>query len=437
MLNIQSQFRVWTLGIVSLITLGGLAAALCVLPQKRLGEDEISKMRSRLIVGEGITYKNLTIFPVSSKIARNSDVFITLDEGLKSGKVEVLEGKAVGGQNGEQQAPSDSAQTQQRQEAVQQTVQPPEVQQQRNSNINNLPQRIGQGGGNDVNRLFIINNSVKPLYLMPGEIVFGGDQDRVVAEEYIIQPSEKPSPIAVFCVEQGRWGGRSIEQTIAQLQAAGGETTAGSSQQQLQEKAEQANSGKFIGSFGNATNAVRKGALLDKNQSRVWENVQKENSRSGVTSQSSNFNQNYSDKRNLKRIAAYTESIERKIVESKNIVGVIVSINGKPQSMDVFNSTPLFKKLWPKMIKSFSLEAANSTENSKIKADTCSLEDATNFLNESFSGKASQDKSKFGLHMNKRESERVVLLSAEILPSDASVDANEIEWSVHSSAFAK
>src|SRR5262245_48562965 len=46
---------------------------------------------NELVVGEPIRHANLTIFPVSSTKPNTTDRFVTLDEGLKSGKVVVME----------------------------------------------------------------------------------------------------------------------------------------------------------------------------------------------------------------------------------------------------------------------------------------------------------------------------------------------------------
>ena len=48
-----------------------------------------------LVIGEPIHFQNLTIFPVSSKRPRTSDRFITLDEGLAAGTVEIFERSAA------------------------------------------------------------------------------------------------------------------------------------------------------------------------------------------------------------------------------------------------------------------------------------------------------------------------------------------------------
>ena len=58
-----------------------------------------------LVIGEPITHGDLSIFPVSSKTPRNNDRFITLDEGLKAGTVEIYEKGAAPTTNERRQVP--------------------------------------------------------------------------------------------------------------------------------------------------------------------------------------------------------------------------------------------------------------------------------------------------------------------------------------------
>src|SRR5690242_16159782 len=55
------------------------------------GTETPAASENELVVGEPIRHGNLMIFPVSSRAAKTADRFITLDEGLKSGKVVVME----------------------------------------------------------------------------------------------------------------------------------------------------------------------------------------------------------------------------------------------------------------------------------------------------------------------------------------------------------
>ena len=61
----------------------------------------------------------------------------------------------------------------------------------------------------------------------------------------------------------------------------------------------------------------------------------------------------------------------------------IVAVNGRFEQIDVFESTPLFNKLWPKLLKSYALDAANTNGDSQVD-----LADAIYALNHQFQGAA-------------------------------------------------
>jgi len=96
--------------------------------------DEVSTGDYRALAP--ITHGNLTIFPVVSGSRHDTSMFITLDEGLRSGEVIVSEAGQVQGLVRRRPVP------------------PPR-------------------GGAQVNRLVLVNNSDRPLLLLAGEIVTG------------------------------------------------------------------------------------------------------------------------------------------------------------------------------------------------------------------------------------------------------------------------
>jgi hypothetical protein len=114
---------------------------------------------------------DLTLFPVvrADGKAGEGAAFLTLDEGLRSGEVEVTEaGNARG------------------------LVRP-----------RGGRQPVYQS--DQVNTLVLINHSKRPLLLLAGEIVTGGKQDRIVASDRIVPSDSAPVDLSVFCVEHGRW----------------------------------------------------------------------------------------------------------------------------------------------------------------------------------------------------------------------------------------
>src|SRR5215467_5447359 len=117
-----------------------------------------------------IRHGNLTVFPVVAVKTHNTEEFLTLDEGLRSGDVVVTESGVIR----------------------------PMV---RRPNM----RPYNPGGGAEVNRLVLVNNSKRPLLLLAGEIVTGGKQDRVIGKDRLVPAESDPVDLSVFCVEPGRW----------------------------------------------------------------------------------------------------------------------------------------------------------------------------------------------------------------------------------------
>src|SRR5436190_1060027 len=63
----------------------------------------------------------------------------------------------------------------------------------------------------EVNQLSIENVSREEVYVQSGDIVKGGQQDRMLATDLILPPHSGKIPIDAFCVEHGRWTQRGNE----------------------------------------------------------------------------------------------------------------------------------------------------------------------------------------------------------------------------------
>src|SRR6266404_5581085 len=63
-----------------------------------------------------------------------------------------------------------------------------------------------------VNELSIENISSEEVYVQSGDIVKGGQQDRMLVVDLILPPRSGKIPIAAFCVENGRWSRRGNEE---------------------------------------------------------------------------------------------------------------------------------------------------------------------------------------------------------------------------------
>jgi len=259
-----------------------------------------------------ITHGNLTIFPVVASTTHDTHEFLTLDEGLRSGEVEVSEHGGIRPMvrrpHGYYPQHNDSAQ---------------------------------------VNQLYLINNSKRPLLLLAGEIVTGGKQDRIVGKDRII-PAETEADLSVFCVEPGRWT----------------ESTA-----------------SFGGSAGYmAAPSIRNEAMAKKDQNGVWDKVRSSNGQAAEivavspeardeiagTSSYARVMNNKEVQKQVDKIAVPIEhSYQNEIGElrNRNAVGVVVAVNGRIIWADLFASTSLLEKYWPKLVRSYAAEAMNTSAN--------------------------------------------------------------------------
>jgi hypothetical protein len=263
-------------------------------------------------LGAPVSFKNLTVFPVLSDESTASVELITLDEGLRSGKVKITEMGADG----------------------------------RSRTIN----RRQNGDSAEVNRLALTNNSGKALVLIAGEMILGGKQDRIVGHDCIFESTNTPVPLDVFCVEHGRWSG-DVAFGQSRGSATGGGSGAGGG------------GGSLVGATAVAPMAlpnVREKAQAKKSQTEVWGAVSETVTVTASASSTSDLNSVYNDKRVNKQLDDYERAFKGKMAEN-NIVGVVAAVGGKIVSADVFGNRSLFQIYWPKMLKSYALEAVSTT----------------------------------------------------------------------------
>ncbi len=182
----------------------------------------------------------------------------------------------------------------------------------------------------EVNTLLVSNSSDRPLFLMAGDLMLGGKQDRILAESVVVAPRTVNQPIPVFCVEQGRW--------------------------ELQNKdAERVSGGAFYNDAqtGQADLAVKKAALESRSQGEVWRKVADNNTALGVSGETSSgtFRATFENK-------ATQEKIEGSFAKARDlakpgVIGYAVFVDGKMVAMDVFDSSKLTVKLSDKLLRSY------------------------------------------------------------------------------------
>lgn len=276
---------------------------------------------------------SLTVFPVVASKSHDTDEFITLDEGLRSGDVVVTEAGQARGLI--RRRPKDR------------TVMHP-------------------ASDAEVNWLVLVNNSKHPLLLLAGEIVTGGKQDRVIGKDRIVPAESDPVDLSVFCVEPGRWVAASGKYEFSAGRAGG-----------------------VGGVF--ASPSVRGSAMAAKNQQQVWDKVGKSKESMAMivappaaaeVNSTSSYARVMDNKEVQQKVDAVAGPVERdyqsviRQLRDKNAVGVVVAVNGDIVWADIFASTQLLQKYWPKLVRSYATEAVVT----RAKGAQVSIKDAQKFI---------------------------------------------------------
>ena len=309
---------------VAAVLLAIVAGLVVVADQRPVKAGEVSPSSGYKVL-DPIRHGNLTVFPVVASKTYSTGEFLTLDEGLRSGEVVVTEA----------------------------------------GNVQGLIRRRGVPvphdhyyDGAQVNRLVLVNNSKRPLLLLAGEIVTGGKQDRVIGKDRIVPPESDPVDLNVFCVEPGRWVASSEHFGASGAMYGGVSGSNASPPMALM-----------------AQPSVRAKAMADKDQGKVWDEVRKQKEAAtvevssaaptvavdlGQTTSYARVMENSEVKKQVDSVARPIEENYRSLIHQlrdRNAVGVVVAVNGRIIWADVFASTDLLQKYWPKLVRSYASEA--------------------------------------------------------------------------------
>ena len=272
---------------------------------------------------------NLLLFPVVDSGRTPASPFLTFDEGIKAGSVEVTEAGRVRGlvRPRPSQGPFDGG-----------VLRP----------MNPQPQFYR---GDQVNTLVLVNNSDKPLLLLAGEIVTGGKQDRVIAKDRIVPAGSDPIDLNVFCIEPGRWT------EAAPVFGASAKSPAMSLMVQP---------------------SVRAKAMVEKDQQQVWNSVHGSiaaamqapaplSAGAAGPSPSSLGTTSYARAMQNGAVSAKVDEAAAPVMKSREqvlaklreerAVGVVVSVRGEIVWADIFSDTDLLARYWTKLVRSYAAES--------------------------------------------------------------------------------
>jgi hypothetical protein len=237
------------------------------------------------------------------------------------------------------------------------------------------------------------NKGNTEVFIQSGEIVKGGQQDRVVTVSFVLPPKSKAVPLAAFCVESGRWAARGKEDAGKFSSSA---EAMPSREAKLAMKAPIARPAVGLSQSSGEPNAAENprqqalggGSETSERQRKVWDEVAKTQGKlaKGVKAPVASTVSNTSlqlalenDKLKEKRVE-YIAALEKQGTAGDDIIGYVFAVNGRINSGDVYPSNALFRKMWGKLLAASVTEAIGEMDETAAASTAPEVPAVTEFL---------------------------------------------------------
>jgi hypothetical protein len=177
-----------------------------------------------------------------------------------------------------------------------------------------------------VNTLVARNTSRDTIFIMAGEVVKGGKQDRVIAQDLVLLPNQEVN-LSAFCVEASRWNTREN------------------------------NGGQFDGYFSVSSMDIRKSVVTERDQQKVWAKVDVHTAANKATSGTKTYTNLENSEEYQTQLKAYLEKLDNVFDDNPRVVGVIAVTGDRVMGMDVFATHELFTAAYSNLLHSYVNEA--------------------------------------------------------------------------------
>jgi len=186
---------------------------------------------------------------------------------------------------------------------------------------------VSEGGS--VPELKFVNDGNSAVFLMEGEELIGAKQNRTLNLSILIS-AKKAVTIPVSCVERGRWARHSVEFSSApRAQYAEGRAR----------------------KMAQVSASLQSTGTRYSNQGAVWQDIDEKSRRLNAPSRTSAMAAIF--EQHAAGLQEYVDSIK----PEEGQVGAVFAIGGKVSGFELFDSPDTLRKLWPKLIRSYGLDA--------------------------------------------------------------------------------
>lgn len=203
---------------------------------------------------------------------------------------------------------------------------------------------FGREEGHRVGGLTVANKSADPVFLMSGDVVTGGNQDRVIAEDQVIAANSLKN-VQVFCVEAGRWQyfDRSASETEKKIAV-------------------------FGGYYNVASTEVRQAIHRTGSQQEVWDAVDRVTSANAAGTSTKTYAGLETANESKNRRDACLKFFDGKFESMKNVIGIVVVAGDKVLGVDIFGHPNLFRQQAKSLLHGFATDALISKNSGQVSA---------------------------------------------------------------------
>jgi hypothetical protein len=189
-----------------------------------------------------------------------------------------------------------------------------------------------------VNELFIQNVSADTIMILSGEVVQGGKQDRMIAQDVILYPGKNKTKVQVYCVEHGRW----------------------------QPNGDGRN---FKNYYSLSSNEVRKAGTVTKNQQEVWNKVSDATSKNAAGSRTGTLAALKSSESFSSDLKKYADHFKKILINEPDVIGFVAVTGDRILGCDMFATHALFEGHYAELVNSYATEAITSGKPASVKPE--------------------------------------------------------------------
>jgi len=192
--------------------------------------------------------------------------------------------------------------------------------------------------GGSVPQLKVHNKDSLAVFLMAGEHLRGGKQNRVLNASILVA-AQSELPIPVSCVERGRWGYRGS-------QFAGSGSSSHSTLRKMM--------------HGQVTRSYRSSGAAQSDQGEVWREVERKLTETGSMSPTSHLDACYEDTEPMLR------EVAGQLAVPEGASGAVFAFGGKIVGFDLFDRPGTLVSLWQKLVRAYAIDARVATDAARV-----------------------------------------------------------------------